>query len=251
MSMGKKIISWISFRIYRLNLHFDLVLVSRWKWRKYFARDGRILEIGPGGGPWTLELLKRGNTVTVVDVDLSSLLRLKRKIEVFPLKNRRVNLINSHAKNFSSREEYDQIIVFEVLEHIKEDELTLANLVRHLAPGGEILISAPSRNHIPIAGESVSQCEDGRHVRKGYSFQDYAVMLSRCGMKITRKETAAGWFTRRLTSCNNTVYRLTHNQVFFLVSRLLFRPLARLDFLIPWYKPYCLFVIAAREKRAV
>ncbi len=245
--MGKKIISWISFRIYRLNLHFDLTLVSRWKWRKYFARNARILEIGPGGGPWTLELLKKGNTVTAVDVEMSSLLRLKRKMEVFPLKNKRVYLINSHAKNFSSREEYDQIIVFEVLEHIMEDEGALENLVRHLAPGGELLLSTPSRDHIPIAGEIVSPREDGRHVRKGYSFEDFAEMLSKLGMEIIRKNTVSGWFTRRLTSLNNAVYRLTRSRVLFFFTRIVFRPLARLDFILPWYKPYCVFVIAARK----
>ena len=245
MSIGKKLISWISFRIYRLNLHFDLVLVSRWKWRKYFARDSRILEIGPGGGPWTLELLEKGNTVTVVDVDMSSLLRLKRKIEVFPLKNRRVKLINSHAKNFSSREEYDQIIVFEVLEHIMEDERTVANLVHHLAPGGEILISTPTHDHIPIAGESVSLLEDGRHVRKGYSFENFAVMLSRCGLTIIRKETACGWFTRHAEALSNTVYRLIPIRILFYLVRLAVRPLTHLDFIRPGFHPYSLFLVAS------
>jgi len=64
-------------RIYRLNLHFDLILVSRWKWRKFFTHNARVLEIGPGGGTWTLELLRRNNSVTVADVNMASLLRLK------------------------------------------------------------------------------------------------------------------------------------------------------------------------------
>jgi len=199
-------------RIYRLNLHFDLILVSRWKWRKFFTHNARVLEIGPGGGTWTLELLRRNNSVTVADVNMASLLRLKKKLGLFPLKCKKAYLVNCHAKNFSSRKKYDQIIVFEVLEHIIEDERALENLVRHLAPGGELLISTPSRDHTPIAGEVVSPREDGRHVRKGYSFEDFAGILSRYGLKIIRKDTASRWFTRRLTSASNAVYRLTRNR---------------------------------------
>lgn len=246
--MKNKLISWILLRIYRLNLHFDLILVSRWKWRKYFAHDSLVLEIGPGGGPWTLELLKRNNRVTVADVDMASLLRLKNKLELFPLKRDQAHMVNCHAKNFSSQKKYDQIIIFEVLEHIMDDERALVNLVRHLAPGGEVLISTPSRDHRPIAGECVSPREDGRHVRKGYSFEDFANMLSRCGMKIIKKDTAARWFTRRLTAASNAVYRLTKNQTLTLFFRIVSRPLAKLDLFLPWYKPYCIFLIAVRDR---
>lgn len=242
-----KIISWFRFRIYRLHLHFDLELVRRWQWRKYLAQNRLVLEIGPGGGPWTLELLQRNNTVTVVDVATSSLLRLKSKVERFPLRSKKVRLIKSHAADFSSREKYDQILLFDVLEHIIEDRRTIENLVRHLAPGGEILISVPRLGHIPIADECVSDREDGRHVRKGYSREDLERMLTGCGLTIIRRKTACGWLTRGSKAFSNRIYRLTRSRILFYLVRIASRPLLRLDFLRPNYPPYSLFLIAARR----
>ncbi len=242
----KRIISWLAFRVYRLNLHFDLVLARRWKWRKYLTRNRLVLEVGPAGGPWTLELLRRNNRVTVVDVDMASLLRLKSKVAGFPLKSKAVRLVNSTAADFSSREKYDQIVLFEVLEHIADDCRALDNLVRHLAPGGEILISTPHRDHIPIAGEGVSPSEDGGHVRKGYDEEDFRRLLGDRGLQLTRLETACGWFTRSLTALANRVGRRTGSPWLFYLVRLIFRPLTRLDFLRPGYPPYTIFLTASR-----
>ncbi len=238
---------WIFFRVYRLNLHFDPVLCRRWRWRKYFMRDGRVLEIGPGGGPWTIELLLRGNEVTAVDVAISSLRRLKKKAEAFPLKRPRLSLVNCHAANFKSRKQYDQIILFEVLEHIREDEKALKNLASYLAPGGRLLLSTPSHDHIPISGEGVSDCEDGGHVRKGYSFSDYELLLESAGLKILKKDSAGGLFTRKATGLSNSVYKCTGSTILLYLSRLIFRPLAYLDPLVPGYPRYINFIIAGRK----
>lgn len=247
MPARNRLLSWLEFRIYRLHLHLDLELVRRWKWRRCLARGRSVLEVGPGGGPWTLELLRRGNSVTAIDVDLPGLRRLKDKVERFPLRTKRVRAVACRAADYSSRERYDQVILFDVLEHILDDRRTIENLARHLVPGGEILISVPRIEHIPIPGEVVSAQEDGRHVRKGYSLRRLEALLAAAGLTVTRRETACGRFTRGLKAFSNRVYHRTGSAFLFHLARILARPLIRLDFLRPGYPPYSLFLIASRR----
>ncbi len=245
MNVLNRLTSWSAYRFYLLHLHFDLVLVRRWKWKKYLARNSRVLEVGPGGGPWTLELLRRNNTVTVIDIELSSLLRLKNKLGRFHLENRPVRLVNSSGLRFTSREKYDQIVLFDVLEHIADDRGTIDNLSRYLAPGGQLLISTPHRDHIPIAEEFISLSEDGGHVRKGYGEEDFRGLLDNFGLEIIFSETACGWFTRRLSALANRIYHLTGKRWLLYLVRVVARPLIRLDFLRPDYPPYTIFSIAS------
>lgn len=238
---------WFFFRIYRLNLYFDPVLCRRWKWRKYFPVNSRVLEIGPGGGPWTIELLLRNNEVTVVDIADSSLNRLKKKTEIFPLHNKRLEIIKGHARDFRTTKRYDRIIIFEVLEHILEDELTLSNLIDLLAPSGRLLISTPNRDHIPLTGEGISFQEDGGHVRKGYSFPDFERILSKLHFKIIKKLSTAGFFTRRSMALSNAIFRCTRSKGVLYLSRLLLRPASYLDPLFPSYPRYSIFTIAERR----
>ena len=247
MSGKAKLWSWLAYHCYLRHPHFDQVLARRWQWRRYLARNRRVLEVGPGGGVWTLELLRRGNSVTVVDVSAASLSALQAKLARFPLKNRDIRLVRSHAADYSSRETYDQVVLFEVLEHIAEDGRAVRNLAGHLSPGGEMLISVPHSGHIPLEGECISEQEDGRHVRKGYSREGLEELLRREGLEVVGCETAAGYFTRRLEDLSNRAYRITGSRMVLYLLRILSRPLLHLDFLRPDYPPYTLFVIAVRR----
>lgn len=245
----RKIKGWLYFRIYRLNLHFDLTLYKRWKWKKYLSKNSKVLEIGSGGGPWTVELLLRNNEITSVDRAESHLGRLRRKIDSFPLKNKSIKLIKCHAKDFVSQEKYDQIILFEVLEHIKEDELVVKNLSAMLKLGGQMLISTPSKDHKVITGEEISEEEGSSgsaHVRKGYSFSDYDKMLSKNGLKVVKRESCAGFFTSQGTVFVRVVDSKVKFRSFMYGLCLLLRLITYLDFLFPRYPRYVNFVIAEK-----
>jgi len=70
-------------------------------------------------------------------------------------------------------------------------------------------------------------------------------LLARYGLTVIRQETAGGWFTRRLQSFTNRIYRLTRSRALFFLARLAVRPLTCLDGFIPGYPPYSLLVVAA------
>lgn len=244
----KKLKGWLHFRIYRLGFHFDLTLCKRWKWRKYLFKDSKVLEVGSGGGPWTIELLIKNNKVTVVDISKSCFERLRKKVDTFPLRNKNVRFTQCHVKDFTSQEKYDQIILFEVLEHIKDDELVVKNLSAMLKPSGQMLISTPSKDHQPIFGEATSVEEKGGHIRKGYTFSDYDKMLSKNGLEIAKQDSCSGFFTRKSTALIRLVHRKFKLMGLVYLLRLLLRPVTCLDILYPGYAPYVNFVIAKKIK---
>jgi len=248
--MFDKIQNFLFYKAYRLNLHLDLVTLKRWKWRKFLLKNKKVLEIGSGGGPWTIELLIRGNEVTSIDINASTLNHLKRKKEIFPIKNKKLKLVHCHARDFQTPERFDQIILFEVLEHIKDDELTLKNLSRLLKPSGNIVISAPSDNFKEFYGtydKNISQTEDGGHVRKGYSHKRLKELLEAAGLKVVHEDSCAGFFTKKCLAFGwYLADRISSGFIFRIFLNLTLWPITYLDFLYPSYPGYINFIMAEK-----
>lgn len=246
----KKLNRYIFFKLYRLHAHCDFVFFARFKkWEKYLLRNSRVLEIGPGGGPWTIELLLRGNTVTSVDLYSESLNRLRTKVETFPINNKKLKLVNSDIKHFITSERYDQIVLFEVLEHIEDDRLVIKKLIDFLSSDGQLLISTPSNDYIPYYGEELSEQRTGGHVRKGYSFEDYDLLFKDLGAEIVYRDSCAGFFTQKL----NAFYRILINRfkiniIFNSILMFLLRWICYLDFLHPNYPNQVNFIIVKKKK---
>lgn len=252
--MFEKIRNYLFYKVYRLNLHSDLVAIKRWKkWRRFLPEGKKVLEVGPGGGFWTIELLLKENMVTAVDIDKSSLDRLRRKVEIFPIKNKRIRLVNTHIIDFQDTEKYDEIIMFEVLEHIKDDKRVIKILADLLKEGGRLLISTPSDSFIPFYGssdENISKFEDGGHVRKGYSLESLKKLLGEVGLKVIYTDHCGGFFTQRGLGFSRWLSDILSSDLTFrsMVNLILY-PLTYLDFFYPSYPSYVNFLIARRTKR--
>ena len=177
--------------VYKLHLHCGIAFYKRGYWRKYLEKGGiNTLEVGPGGGPWTLHILELGNRVTVLDVDEDSLKRLEYKLKRFGCyEPSRIRLVHSDIRDFDPGECFDQIVLFEVLEHIKEDKLVMQKLAKCLRPGGRMLISTPSADFIPFYSEGIDMEDKGGHVRKGYSFEDFANIAEGLGLEIRFRDS--------------------------------------------------------------
>lgn len=76
--------------------------------------------------------------------------------------------------------EFDAIGAFDVLEHIEEDELVLAQLHQALRPGGLLLLTVPQHPWLWSAADDYA-C----HVRR-YTSTDIRDKLTRCGFNIER-----------------------------------------------------------------
>jgi len=194
----KGFIHKLEYIVYRLGLHFDAALSKRWKWRRYLWQRCNTLEVGGGGGPWTIELLKRFNRVVCVDIGIDDLKRTEKKLKKFNLWNgNNIGLFHADIRDFVIDEKFDQIVIFEVLEHIKNDKAVICKLADMLKNNGQILISTPSSNFIPFYGEYIEAEENGGHVRKGYSFDDFERLLFFSGLTIVKKDSCGGYFTQK------------------------------------------------------
>lgn len=109
-----------------------------WALRRHFPNMQRYLEIGCGTGYVLAGVAKAypQARLTGSEVFSVSLPYAARRVE-------RAELLQMDARHIPYENEFDVIGAFDVLEHIKEDEAVLAEMLRALHPGGLILVTVP------------------------------------------------------------------------------------------------------------
>lgn len=111
----------------------------------------RLLDLGSGGGRHAFEAMRRGAHVTAVDADpgevkdVSWMMRgLESDDEAVSSSGGRGAALVGDARRLPFADgAFDRVIAAEVLEHIAEDRLVIAELVRVLRPGGTIAVTVP------------------------------------------------------------------------------------------------------------
>ena len=81
---------------------------------------------------------------------------------------------------------FDEIICFEVLEHLRRDRDVVKEFYRLLRLGGVLHLCCPYRLHPRHREEVLDLSETGGHVRAGYTEDDYRALLEPIGFKIDR-----------------------------------------------------------------
>jgi 2-polyprenyl-6-hydroxyphenyl methylase / 3-demethylubiquinone-9 3-methyltransferase len=94
----------------------------------------RILEVGPGGGIWTDFFLRKGATVTCVDI-------CKPVLDGNALLHPSAKFILCDATVVDIGERFDFIFAKDVIEHIENDQQFLRNMRNHLNDEGLILLN--------------------------------------------------------------------------------------------------------------
>lgn len=123
----------------------------RYLLRRYCVRkllDGRsagtVLDIGCGAGDLSYTLSRTGFRVTGIDYSDSAIeacrLRFADSVADNRLSFRKDDL-------FSIDEQFDVIVMMEVLEHIEDDLSAMKAVHRLLSPGGTVLLSVPANSH--------------------------------------------------------------------------------------------------------
>lgn len=105
---------------------------------------GEVLEVGGGIGNFTPQLASVAKFVTSLEPNEYCFNQLREKIA--PVKNAaafRVTVESLHEV-IPPGKKFDAIVLMNVLEHIKDDRAVLAELKKHLAPAGRIVVLVPA-----------------------------------------------------------------------------------------------------------
>jgi 2-polyprenyl-3-methyl-5-hydroxy-6-metoxy-1,4-benzoquinol methylase len=125
----------------------------------------QILEIGCGSGYYTRELVQRGAAVTATEFAPSALAQARRYLGESAGE---VDLRIEDAQRLSFADEsFDKVLLSEVIEHVPEPEVAVAEAARVLRPGGLLVVSTPSRYSPLNLAYSVK-----RRIR-GYAFNEH------------------------------------------------------------------------------
>ncbi|MBO3320727.1 class I SAM-dependent methyltransferase [Clostridium perfringens] len=112
--------------------------------KEYFPQEGKILDIGSGPGRYSIELLKRGYEVSLMDLSEKSIDMAKNNIESMGLKAKDYICGDALYLDFIKDNTFDGILLMGPMYHVKsrEDRIRiLENCMRILKPGGIILIA--------------------------------------------------------------------------------------------------------------
>ena len=164
---------WIPYPRYLFRKALAIELI-----RQYVPKNARFLEIGGGSGDFSLTLIKRGFTGTVVDYSAYSQEVMN---EAVPEEYRNhLTIVQENLFDLKENYLYDFIVFFEVLEHIHDDKKALEKLFQLLKPDGYLLLSVPAKKKLwDRSDEAVG------HIRR-YEKNELMTLLYKTGFKIIR-----------------------------------------------------------------
>ena len=193
-------------------LHGDATVVDRWKWLARHLRPGplRTLDAGCGSGAFTMFAAMQGNSAVGVSDSPEELAAARRRATFLGLED--VEFVRADLRQLEqvggSLGTFDQILLLECIEHIRDDNALIESLAARLEPGGTLLLTAPNANHKPLWGEHISAHEDGGHVRYGYTFPQLRALFERHGLEVVATEGVAGMIAQKLASMQFALCRV-------------------------------------------
>jgi SAM-dependent methyltransferase len=204
---------------------------DRWRWlRKHAGRGRRTLDAGCGSGWFALYLATLGNDVLGVSFNPVALAAAERRARA--LDETKVRFIEGDLRELEqfgpSLGTFEQIICFETIEHIMNDAKLVADLADRLEPGGRLLLTTPSDDHAPVIGETLSETEDGGHVRFGYSHARLRELCTAAGLEVTTEDRLTGWLGMKLYNATGRLAPFL-GHVLATVVTVALRPLQLLD----------------------
>lgn len=176
----------------------DLHVRDRARLAKYWRTGPReVLDAGSGNGYFAWLAYQSGARVTAFNFDQGQVEKARlflngyRKADPARLRFEQRNLydLDSETRRF------DEIICYEVLEHLRQDSAVLQQFYRLLKPGGVLHLCCPNKMHPRHQAEVLDTEEAGGHVRPGYTEQEYRDLLEPLGFRV---EMVVGIGTRAI-----------------------------------------------------
>lgn len=159
------------------------------------AGTRRVLEIGAGLGSFGLLLARRFDYVGL-EPDPASFERASRRLAGHG------TVLDETAESYAPDDPFDLVCAFEVLEHVEDDVAALTGWLRHLRPGGHVLLS------VPVDRERFGPWDRRAGHYRRYDPEDIVTTMERAGL--TSVETVVYGFPlgRALEAGRNVAARL-------------------------------------------
>jgi SAM-dependent methyltransferase len=148
------------------------------------SRD--VLDAGSGNGYFAWLAYRSGARVVAMNFEQSQVEKARkflidyRGADPARLRFEQANLYDLPKETRT----FDEIICFEVLEHLRDDSAIVKEFYRILRPGGVLHVCSPDRQHPRHQAEVLDMNESGGHVRAGYTEEDYRKLLEPVGFSI-------------------------------------------------------------------
>jgi 2-polyprenyl-3-methyl-5-hydroxy-6-metoxy-1,4-benzoquinol methylase len=217
-----------------LLIHGDPCVLDRWLWLRRHIRKGQVrtFDAGCGNGAFSIYAARCGNSVVAASFSQREQDDARRRAELVGVDGidfRMLDLreLDEHRESLGR---FDQIICFETIEHLTDDEGLVASLCALLEPGGQLLLTTPFEAHHPLYLEDrdPSPAEDGSHVRYGYTRERIRQIAQSAGLEIVSESFASGVVSQKLTDLMRRLSaRLGRPAAWMIVLPL--RPLVVLD----------------------
>jgi SAM-dependent methyltransferase len=195
-----RVLGWRS-----LLIHGDPCVLDRWLWLRRQLRNGKVktFDAGCGNGGFSIYAARAGNEVLAASFSPREQEDARRRagaLGVSGIDFRTLDLreLNGHLESLGT---FDQIICFETIEHLTDDEGLVRSLAGMLRSDGRLLLTAPFEGHRPLYTEerNPSTVEDGSHVRYGYSQERLRAIAQGAGLEVTEEGFISGIVSQKIT----------------------------------------------------
>lgn len=116
--------------------------LARYLFAARLSRRRRVLDLACGSGYGSAELARQAECVTAVDIAPDAVLASRN--EYANQKNIRWSVGDAQVLPFRDQA-FDLVVAFEVIEHLRDQVVMVAEAKRVLAPGGQLVVSTPNR----------------------------------------------------------------------------------------------------------